>query len=160
MGRLVAIAVLMLTTAGPYASEIDCDSLTVEGCFKAYEAAADGKSREKMKTLDAKIANERFTARRALSVSTSGDVPVSILGNEVSLNDLLPVFNITVDPGTSGDADENAGIVFEYSPTTLPRGDLKASVALREPELTSAFKDAIDDDELVSKLQDRARLFG
>ena len=131
----------------------DCDKLNLTDCLNLISAEIDADRSAEFQEISAQAEAEIFDAKRALSVSTTGDVPISILGNEVSLNDLLPLLNIAVDPGTSGDTNESAGISLEFSPNRkVLGGDIKLAAAIRKPEVSEPFVKAIDDSEIVASL--------
>lgn len=130
------------------ASAETCDDLDLNACLAAIGTE---EANATITEISDESASEIFDAKRALSISTTGDIPLNVLGNEVSLNDLLPLLNIAVDPGTSGDS---AGVTLEYSPTqTILGGDIKLGAAIRKPEIADPFREAITDMELLSTLE-------
>ncbi len=146
------ITLALLNTTSVHAHV--CDSLNLDDCLNTLRQTLAPESAAAFTPLEGEELAKRFQAKRALSVSTTGDVPLSVLGNSVSLNDLLPLLNISVDPGTSGDQSKSASISVEYSPTDpILNGDFKIGVAAREPEITDAFKSVIDDSEIVNALE-------
>ena len=80
---------------------------------------------------------------------------MNILGNDVSLNDFLPLFNVSVDPGTNGDNDSAPSVSVEYAPRLGDGlGALKLGLLMVEPEITEAVKSQISDASVSSRLDD------
>jgi hypothetical protein len=93
-------------------------------------------------------------ARRDLRVVTTGDVSLNAFGTSVSLNDLLPLFNLAVDPVTSNSDAQSASITLEYSPThEVLGGDFKLGLIAKTPTVSEAARQAIGDANVVSEIE-------
>lgn len=91
-----------------YAAD-DCEKLSFEKCLNEILQNAN-------EEVSAQAESRFLKANKELKTSATGDVPLSNFGNELTLNDLLPLFNISFDPVTSGEENEAAGFSIEYSP--------------------------------------------
>ena len=93
----------------------DCDPEQDEliECIRKIEAGMVSEEERRLADYRAVSAAEIADARRDIRVTTTGDVPLSIGGSSVSLNDLLPVLNIAAEPSPDSDDADSGGIVIE-----------------------------------------------
>lgn len=149
----VLLLLLTLVVFSYPAHSIDCDTatLTLAQC-QSFLGSRQQAINDKLEQSTETGRGESDNARRGLRVVTTGDVSLKSSGNSVSLNDLLPILNIAVDPATSGDV-QTAGITAEYSPERqILSGDFKVGISARTPSISDAVREAITDADTISEL--------
>ena len=144
---------LLLSASSVNSFAQDCSTLNLDACMNAVAAQLKPANPDVVfRELKSDAADQIFNAKRALSVSTTGDTSLNGLGSSVSLNDLLPLLNMAIAP--AGGDSKSASLSMEYSPMkTYLSGDFKIGGILKDPEITQPFKDSINDSNTVSSLE-------
>ncbi len=124
----------------PSTSTATCnDTETWQECVNRI----DSELSQEYGNLVAKERSEATSAISDLSISTTGDIGVDVLGSNVSLTDLLSVFNLSLDP-TSSDDSQDGSLSVSYSPTDeWAGGDFLFKLDAKKPELDEMIKEAI-----------------
>ena len=154
---LYAISVITLLGATNETFAADCDP-SVQTLADCRRQVANQLSEQAGATAEVTslAADQIPEVRRDLRVATTGDTALNVLGTSVSLNDLLPLLNLTVDPVASSDEAQSASLAIEYSPDreTL-KGDFKFGLIAKTPKVSDAARQAIDDANVVSEVESR-----